>query len=260
MRRPEDTALALSYVDGCLAPSAIADFERRLADDGELKSDVELWKTQNDLIRRAFARRAKVGDAPVFLGSSANRDRPSSRRAPERMAENVTPFPMRARHVDGRAAVALRSPPILLHALAVASLAVVLALVGVNSPSPRDGGLRAEAAAAWRTYLGAAIRPPVAASDSLRASTRLDALLAGAFTIPGGHGPARVAFDVDDSGRLFLALVSPADAPASRDAGLAALEGGMSAQWSDGRRWITVFGESDATATAAEAVRLRSPP
>ena len=149
--------------------------------------------------------------------------------------------------------------PMLARALAVASLGFGLVLISANAIMPRDAQMRAEAAAAWTAYHGEAIRPP-AATTAGRASTRLDALLAGAFTIPGDHGPAQVAFDADGAGRRFLALVSPADAPPSRDAGLAALPGGMTAQWSDGRRWITVFSESDANATAAEAVRLRSPP
>ena len=149
---------------------------------------------------------------------------------------------------------------LLARAFAVASLALVLTLISADSLKPRDAQLRAQAAAAWTTYRGAAIRPPVATVSGQNTSMRLDALLADAFAIPGDPDPALVVFDADGAGRRFLALVSPADAPAARDAGLMALPGGMSAQWSDGRRWITVFGESDATATAAEAARLRSPP
>ena len=48
MRRAEQLAEALAYVDGCLASSAVADFERRLEADPVLKGEIELWRLTPD--------------------------------------------------------------------------------------------------------------------------------------------------------------------------------------------------------------------
>jgi hypothetical protein len=259
MKRPEDVAMALSYVDNCLAPSAIADFERRLAAEPELSALVAVWRQQNDAIRRSFSGRRKVGGNPIVLAAYANLDRTRSKLGSGRTGSTVTPFPARKRELASRPALDIRSPSYFLRAIAIASAAFLLVLFSACAPPTRGSEFRAEAAAAWRVYRDDAIQAPAVWSMTRGPAASFDALLAGSFAIPGAHGPVRITFDIDDLGRHYLVAVSPADAPAPEDPEIEheAQSGGVSVLWSDGRRWIALFGPSDQGSTAAEAGRLR---
>lgn len=259
MKRPEEIAMALSYVDHCLAPSAIADFERRLANDAELGAQVAVWRQQNDAIQNAFAGRRKVGGNPVGLAAPANLDRAAATLSASQTASNVTRFPVRMRAVESRPTLDTRSPPFFLRAIATALVAFILVLLSANTPTARSAEFRAEAAAAWQIYRGDATRPSANRSLPYGSPATLDTLLANSFAIPGAHGPLRISFDVDDVGRHYLLAVSSIDAPAPEDTKIevVAPPGGVSALWSDGRHWIALFGSSDAASTAEEAKRLR---
>ena len=259
MKRPEDVAMALSYVDNCLAPSAIAEFERRLTAEPELSALVAVWRQQNDAIRRSFAGRRKVGGNPVVVAAFANLDRTPSKLGSGRMGSNVTPFRARKRELESRHAQDKRSPPHFLRAIAAASAAFFLVLFTANAPQPRGSEFRAEAAAAWQVYRDDAIHGPAHRSLLHGPTSSLDTLLADSFAIPGAHGPVRIALDNDDLGRHYLLAVSPVDAPALEDAVIEdePQSGGASVLWSDGRHWIALFGPSDSVSTLAEAKRLR---
>lgn len=258
MKRPEDVALALSYVDNCLAPSAIADFERRLVADPELGAQVAVWRRQNEAIQHAFSGRRKVGGNPISLAASANLDRAAAKPIASQTASNVTSFPARRRAVESRPTLNILSSPFFSHAIAAVSVAFILVLLSANAPTASRSEFRAEAAAAWQVYRGSASRPPANRSLPYGQRATLDTLLANSFAIPGAHGPLRISFDVDDVGRHYLLAVSMIDAPAQEEAEIAfdAPTGGMSALWSDGYHWIALFGSSDVASTAEEAQRL----
>ena len=249
MRRSEDIAEALAYVDDCLSPAAAADFQRRLDSDPDMQRQVELWRKQNAAIRKAFATRRTTGESPVAVRGAANANRPAP--------ANVARFPARdiARAPAAPPAGGDRRLARILGVFALAALTLAASATWRRSPAE---AFQAEAIGAWRAYRSADILPPVVGTLA-DISPSLAALMATAWRVPASPAPARFAFDTARDGRRFGVLVGDGDGVPAFAPVAEAQSGTASAVWSDGRRLIALTGEGSAADALAEARRLSRP-
>ncbi len=251
MRRSEDIAEALAFVDGCLKPKAGADFERRLAADPELKRQIEVWRKQNIAIRKGFATRRTTGDTPVAARAAAN----ANRAVDAKTASNVTRFPNREATLASLPVPGAGVSGCAKLVGAVALGALILTASATWRPS-RTEAFRDEAVRAWQAYRGADLKPPT--DGRIEASLSLSAVMTSAWAVPADPAPARFALNAAD-GRRFGVLVGEGDGVAAFAPVAEVQAGTASAVWSDGRRLLGVVSEGSADDALAEARRLSRP-
>ena len=253
MRRSEDIAEALAYVDACLSPNAAADFERQLDADPDLRRQVETWRKQNLAIRKAFESRRTTGDSPVAVRAAANGNRLGVVKAPAKVA----PFPLRDLRLTPRPTPASGTGRFARLLGVFALTALILAASATWRPS-RTEAFRAEAESAWRAYRGADVWPPLD-DGQFKGSPALAAIMTVAWPVPASPAPAQFAFDTVRDGQRFGVLVGDGDGLPAFPPVADAESGTVSAVWSDGRQLIAIVGEGSAADVLAEAQRLARP-
>jgi anti-sigma factor RsiW len=249
-----------AYVDNCLSEPKRKAIEARMAEDHELRRQVECWRAQSQAIRVAFGAVAAPATAPRRTLTS---EKLKAALAEGAAAHSRKPTAQKIGR-DSVAAELLAFARALLPIVLAAG--VVLMFPGATPPSPQDA-LRNAGVSAYRAFASAAV-----ASQDFRAGSAVELVrklgpgyqagnlserltspgwtLRGARRVPGVLGEAMLAMvDSAEYGAVGI-LVEPLDAPPSTRPQLELQAGFSAASFTRGGYGFSAVGRSEAAVAA----------
>jgi anti-sigma factor RsiW len=249
-----------AYVDNCLSETKRRAIEARMAEDHELRRQVECWRAQNQAIRLAFGATTNPSAAPRRTLTSEKLKAALADGAAAHSRRPRTQKVERGSGAAGALALARELAPIVLAAI------LLLAFPGATPRSPQDG-LRNAGVSAYRAFAGAPpssqdyhadnaaglvrkLGPGYQAGNLAERLTSPGWTLRGARRTPGVLGEAVLAMvDNAEFGPVGI-LVEPLDAPPSSGPSFELRAGFSAASLTGDGYGFAVVGRSEAAVAA----------